>query len=184
MEKEKKFDYDSFMSMMDRISRERDADSQIARERHEKLTADLERLDKIVNGIGHNSGYHAEQFFQNALDKTKIFAGIKFDKMIPNLGVMGRENCEFDFALVNGDTIALIEVKSRIHPKYVKELATNKLAQFRKFFPEYRNYSVYLGVAGFSFDKSVEEEARKYGVGVVRQDGDSFQVDAGGLKVY
>jgi hypothetical protein len=249
MSEKKKFDLDDFMAAMDRISRDRDADTAAFNARHEKWMADseadserrkredderhrkwmaeadrrdrearvrheewmaeadrrdreareryeewmaeskestrkLDKLNETVNGIGQNSGYHAEQFFQNALDKTKMFAGIKFDKMIPNLGVHGRENCEFDMALVNGDTIALLEAKNRIHPKYVRELATEKLTQFRKLFPEYRNYSVYLGVAGFSFDKSVVEEARKYGVGVVRQDGDSVQVDADGLKVY
>jgi len=144
----------------------------------------LEKLEKLYGGVSENSGRHAEEFFQNAMRKTLTFGGIKFDKLIPNLAVTGGDNCEFDIALVNGDTVALMEAKNRIHPEFVNELATKKLAQFRKLFPEYGNYSVYLGVAGFSFDKTVYAEAKKYGVGVVRQDGDSVQVDAGCLKVY
>jgi len=144
----------------------------------------LEKLEKLYGGVSENIGRHAEEFFQNALTKTLTFGGIKFDKVIPNLAVTGSDNCEFDIALVNCDSIALMEAKNRIHTEFVNELATKKLAQFRKFFPEYGNYHVYLGVAGFSFDKTVYAEAKKYGVGVVRQDGDSVQVDAGCLKVY
>jgi hypothetical protein len=144
----------------------------------------LKKLEKLYGGVSDNSGRHAEEFFQNALRKTLTFGGIKFDELKPNLAFSGKKNCEFDMALVNGDSIAIIEARNRVRQQYVQELATKKLAQFRKFFPDYANYKIYLGLAGFSFEKAVYDEAKKYGVGVIRQDGDSVQVDAGALKVY
>ena len=144
----------------------------------------LKKLERLYGGVSENSGRHAEEFFQNALRKTLTFGGIKFDELKPNLAFSGKKNCEFDMALVNGDTIAVIEARNRVRQQYVQELATKKLAQFRKFFPRYANYKIYLGLAGFSFEKAVYDEAKKYGVGVIRQDGDSVQVDAGELKVY
>jgi hypothetical protein len=67
---------------------------------------------------------------------------------------------------------------------YTALTAENKTAQFRKYFPVYKDYDLYLGVAGFSFDKSVAEEAKKYGVGIIRQVGDSIEIDDDKLKVY
>jgi hypothetical protein len=66
----------------------------------------------------------------------------------------------------------------------VEELATNKLTQFRKLFPEYANYRIYLGIAGLSFDKSVVKEAGKFGIGMVKQDGKTVEVNAENMKVY
>jgi len=39
-------------------------------------------------------------------------------------------------------------------------------------------------VAGFSFDGSVIEEAKKYGIGVVRQVGELLEINDNDLKVY
>jgi hypothetical protein len=40
-----------------------------------------------------------------------------------------------------------IEVKNCIHPNFVKELAEERIEKFRKFFPEYSDYSAYIGIA-------------------------------------
>jgi len=144
----------------------------------------MKKLEKLVGGMGENTGHYAEEFFQNAFAKSPVFAGIKFDKVIPNLMAQKKESCEFDIVLVNGDTVAIIEAKNRVHPDFVKELVTVKLEQFRSFFPEYANYKVYLGIAGLSFDKTVAKKAHEYGVCMVRQDGKAIEIDADGVKVY
>jgi len=155
-----------------------------SRKEHEEAIKRLKKLEGLVGGISHNTGFHAEEFFQNALEKTLSFGGIKFDKLIRNLSIQKKVNCEFDIALVNGDSVALIEAKNRVHPDDLKVLTTKKLEQFRRFFPVYANYRVYLGVAGFSFADTVTDEAHRLGVGIVRQDGDSIEEDAGQLSVF
>jgi hypothetical protein len=58
------------------------------------------------------------------------------------------------------------------------------VAQFRKYFPQYKDYKLYLGVAGFSFDKIVIKKAKELGIGILRQVGDGVEMDEGKLKEY
>jgi Holliday junction resolvase-like predicted endonuclease len=146
------------------------------------------RIDDVgqqVGGINDNIGHHAEQFFQDILGETLTFAGIKYNKMIPNLECKGKiPSGEFDIVLVNGKNVAIIEAKNRIHPNFVTKLVEEKVAKFRSFFPEYKNRKLYLGIAGFSFSNTVIEKAKKYGVGIIRQAGKSIEVEAQNLRAY
>jgi len=173
-------------------AKQREAESIVIREvekiRKKKTEKRLEELHKelllSVYGDGENVEYYATEFFQNAFSKSLTFAGIKFDGMYRSLNISGKVCCEFDIILINGNTVAIIEAKNRIHPNFVTELATKKLEQFRKFFPLYANYRTYLGIAGLSFDKAAVEKANEFGVGIVRQNGESIEVNAEGIKAY
>ncbi|MDR3013050.1 MAG: hypothetical protein LBU70_07555, partial [Chitinispirillales bacterium] len=139
----------------DRAAAERDKKAaerdKKAAERDKKAAERLKKLEEVVGGIGNNNGYYAEEFFQNSFSANLEFAGIKFDHMIKNVGFSGKENGEFDILLVNGDTVAIIEAKYRIHSDFVEQFVNKKLKQFRRFFPMYQNHAVYLGIAGMSF---------------------------------
>jgi hypothetical protein len=105
--------------------------------------------------------------------------------MLPNLKYSRKgKSAEFDIVLVNGESVAIIEAKNRIHPDFIKEIAVNKASQFREYFPVYENYKLYLGAAGFSFDESVVKEAKVYGIGIIRQVGDAVEIDDKDLKAY
>jgi len=144
----------------------------------------IKELSKQMGGINDNIGHHAEQYFQDVFRKKLEFGRMKYDEMIPNLAYKGKEKIEFDIALLNGDTIALIEVKNRIHPDFVKELAEERIEKFRKYFQEFSDYRAYLGIAGFSFSDEVLEQASRYGIGIVKQVGDSVEISAEKLRVY
>jgi len=145
----------------------------------------LDRLCGKVGGIENNQGYHAEQFFQDVFEKKLEFGRIKYDEMIPNLAYKDKGvKIEFDVVLLNGNSIALIEVKNRIHPNFVKELAEERIKKFREFFPRYSNYQAYLGIAGFSFCDEVLEQASRYGIGIVKQAGEGIEVKADNLRAY
>jgi hypothetical protein len=145
----------------------------------------LKALGIQVGGIDENQGHHAEQYFQNAFEENPVFGGVKYDEMILNLAHKSRAaEIEFDIALLNGNSIALIEAKNRIHPKFVKKFAEERVQKFKQYFLEFKGYKVYLGIAGFSFSKAVLEEAEKYGIGVVRQVGNSIEMSKKKLKVY
>jgi len=162
------------------------------KERMEEQTAQIKeqtvQIDKQgtqIGGLSNNIGHHAEQFFQNVFKEKLEFGRIKYDEMILNLTYKGKKyKIEFDIALVNGDSIALIEVKNRIHPDFVIELAEERIEKFREYFHEFDNYDVYLGIAGFSFSDEVLDRASTYGIGIVKQVGDSVEVEANNLKVY
>jgi len=156
-----------------------------ANKRSTELDEKFDKVYKTICGVSDNAGHHAEQYFQNVLAYKLSFGQIKYDYMQPNVRYKRKgEHAEFDIVLFNGNTVAIIEAKNRIHPDFIKEIAEKKVAQFRKYFPLYKNHALYLGVAGFSFDESVEQEAKKYGVGIIRQVGDAIEMDDKNLKVY
>jgi hypothetical protein len=145
----------------------------------------LERLGIKVGGISNNAGHHAEQYFQDILAETLTFGGIKYDEMVPNITYKSKKyEIEFDIALVNGKSIAIIEVKNRIHPNDVRKFAEERIEIFRRFFPEFKRHKAYLGIAGFSFSKAVLEEAKKYGMGLIKQVGKSIEIEAKNLRAY
>jgi len=150
-----------------------------------ELDVKFKELNIQIGGISNNQGYHAEQFFQDVFKKKLEFGRIKYDEMIPNLSHKGKKDeIEFDIALVNGDSVALIEVKNRIHPDFVKEFAEERIEKFRKYFQEFADYQVYLGIAGFSFSDEVLDRASAYGIGIVKQVGEGIEVKADNLRAY
>ena len=168
----------------DRRMQETDRRMQETDRRMQETDRIVKELSKQMGGINDNIGHHAEQYFQDIFRKKLEFGRMKYDEMIPNLAYKGKEKIEFDIALLNGDSIALIEVKSRIHPDFVKELAEERIEKFRKYFHEFSDYRAYLGIAGFSFSDEVLEQASRYGIGIVKQVGDSVEISAEKLRVY
>jgi RNA processing factor Prp31 len=145
----------------------------------------LNKLGEEIGGISNNIGHHAEQYFQDILAETLTFGGIKYDEMIPNITYKSKKyEIEFDIALINGKSIAIIEVKNRIHPNDVRKFAEERIEIFRRFFPEFKKHKAYLGIAGFSFSKAVLEEAKKYGMGVIKQVGKSIEIADANLRAY
>ncbi len=161
-------------------------ESQRETDRHLKeLKDDLKELARRLGGIDDNQGHHAEQFFQDVFKRKLEFGMVKYDEMIPNLAYKGKKGeIEFDIALVNGEAVALIEVKNRIHPDFVKKFAEERVEKFREFFREFEDYDVYLGIAGFSFSDEVLDRASAYGIGIVKQVGEGVEIKADNLKVY
>jgi hypothetical protein len=159
----------------------------------EETARQMKETDKKVKevcgkmgGIDENLGHHAEQFFQDVFRRKMEFGGIKYKRIHPNfIGESdNKEKIEFDIALFNGESVALIEVKNRIHPNFVTEFAQERVRKFRELCPEYKSYKLYLGIAGFSFDKKVMEEAKENGIGIVKQAGEGIEVEAENLKAY
>jgi len=162
--------------------------ARIVKETSLQMKKSDEKLEKIVvemGGISKNQGFHAEQFFQDVFKKKLEFGRVKYDEMIPNLAYKGKKcEIEFDIALVNGDSIALIEVKNRIYPDFVNAFAEERIEKFRRFFREFDGYNVYLGIAGFSFSEEVLHRASTYGIGIIKQAGDGVEISAKNLRVY
>jgi len=147
----------------------------------------IKELSRRIGGIDENQGHHAEQYFQEILMEKLTFGGQKYDRMIPNLECFGKNGVpliEFDIVLVNGKSVAIIETKNRIHPNFVKNLVEERLPKFRELFPGFSKCKAYLGIAGFSFSKKVLEEAKKYGIGIIRQVGNSVEIKADKLTAY
>ena len=142
----------------------------------DRLTKKLDTIGKLVGSIGNGHGEIAEEFFFNTIsDKLKL-AGIEYDFVDKNVtrnkhGVQD----EYDIFMVNGKDIAIIEVKYKAHENDVDRLIHKKYKNFKKLFPEYRNFNHHLALASFKVHDDVIKQAREQGVIVLQRRGDVFE---------
>ena len=168
----------------DRIITERQAetDRQMA-----KTDRQISRLEKQIGGVSNNHGLFAEEYFINSLEESeKTLLGEKFDKLIKTKIVEDEDNRtkgEFDIVLVNGKSVAIVEVKFRARDKHVDKVL-KKVKPFRDRFPEYQNHQLYLGLASMVFDEDIEEQCKENGIAVIKQVGDMVVIHDENLKSF
>jgi len=141
---------------------------------------------KEIGGISKSNGEMAHEAIFNILKQDLTFAGIKFDDAIPKVPVLNgfKTETDIDALMLNGDTIALIEIKYKVNKKDVKKLVFDTVSKFKENFPKYDKYKILLGVGGMSFDDDAIDEAKENGVGVIKVVGDKVEYYTEGIKVY
>jgi hypothetical protein len=147
----------------------------------------ITRMEKQTGGLSNNHGAFAEEFFINSLEqREKLLFGEKFDKLIKSKIVeddTNRTKGEFDIMLVNGKSVAIVEVKFRARDKHV-DMVLKKIKPFRERFPEYQNHKVYLGLASLIFDEYIEDKCKENGIAVIKQVGDTVVIHDENLKTF
>jgi len=160
-------------------------DEQIA-----ELTASIKETRKEVGGLSKSYGMHAESYFFESLKRTKQFGGINYNYVGDDIkGTFSMPNGEvvdgqFDIVMHNGDSVVIIEVKSKVKREDVKDLVDRKVEFYKKMYPQYAGKKFHLGIAGFSYDKNAEEEAMKRGVGILKLVGENVEIQDKHLIVY
>jgi hypothetical protein len=153
----------------------------------EKVSKQIAKTDKMVGGISTNNGLFAEEYFYNSLRKgKKILMGEKFDKLIKSEILEdenGKTKGELDIILINGESLVIVEVKFKVRDRHVDRVM-KKVKPFRERFPEYRNHTVYLGLASMVFDEDIVDKCKENGIAVIKQEGDSVVVHDENLKAF
>jgi len=151
----------------------------------------IKAMQKELGGIGHSNGAFAEDFFYNSLEKSMTFAGVHFDSISDKFGGRIKNSDgtitedQFDIVMTNDKAVAIIEIKYEADErKYPKEMAERKIKNFRTLFPYYANYKIYLGIGALSFSQNVIHEAKKYGIGLLKQRGETIQFKTDWVKAY
>jgi hypothetical protein len=159
-------------------------------EEHKEFDKKFWVMHKEIGGISNSNGDFAEEFFYNSLEKTMTFAGMRFDvisnkfakkKIMPDKTEI---EAQFDVVLHNGKSIALIEAKYKANLKDLKELVEKKVPNFRLLYPEYAKYKLYLGLGSLVLKERIVQEAKKLGVGLMRQKGDSVEYKTDWVRAY
>jgi hypothetical protein len=150
----------------------------------DKLLASHKQLGKMVGGISNSQGDVAEEFFINSIGSNQNIGGIQYDMMYSNLSkkVANQIEDEFDIVLVNGKDVAIIEIKYKLHQKDIDRLLNKKLVNFKKIYPEYKDYNHHLGLASFKIHNELKQEALDNNIMVLQRKGDiieSFLPDGG-----
>ena len=139
----------------------------------------LEKATALVGGMGQNQGAVAEEFFFNSLQAKPVLGGVQYDDVIDSVrGFSGKLRGEYDVVMVNGKSVALIEVKYVVHPDDIAKTIKG-IENYRTFFPQHKNFDVYGAIAGFKVPPEVAEAAKQQGLMVLKRVGDVMEVDAG-----
>ena len=142
----------------------------------------LNRVAKMVGSMGNNQGDVAEEYFVNSLKDDLDLLGRHYDVLIPNFTIKAKHiTDEYDILLVNGEELAMIEVKYKLHQNDVKGLEKKILNL--KALPQYKNYKIYAGVAGFKVPQDTIDLAMEHGYFVLQRKGDVINTYSRELKV-
>ena len=145
------------------------------------LDARIAATNDTVNGIGKSNGMFAEDIYYRTLWRKKEFAGIHFDDVSNAFGGVKklpggkRLQDQFDIVMLNDASAAIVEAKYRARKEDVTTLVEKKVNNFKILFPDYKDLKIYLGLAAMAFEDDVVEEARKYGVGLLQQVGETVE---------
>ena len=139
-------------------------------------TSEVEKLSQYVGNIGKNQGSVAEEFFINSISPTLKVGEIQYDELYKNLYKKTKKaEGEFDILLVNGTELALIETKYKAHENDVDDLINKKYNNFKKLYPEYKDYNHHLGLASFFISDETKEKALSNNVMILQRKGEVLE---------
>jgi Holliday junction resolvase-like predicted endonuclease len=142
----------------------------------EKTSREVDKLSQYVGNIGKNQGSVAEEFFINSISPTLKLGNIQYDELYKNLYKKTKKaEGEFDIVLVNGTELALIETKYKAHENDVDDLINKKYNNFKKLYPEYKDYNHHLGLASFFISDQTKERALNNNVMILQRKGEILE---------
>ena len=153
-----------------------------AQKRSEENEKAFKELRESIGGIGNSNGDVAEEYFINSFTKNPQLNGETFHRVISNYKPLEYDD-EYDVLMLNGKSIAIIEVKYNVKKNDIAKLLL-KAENFRKYLSQYSNHKLYLGMASLSFRKIIENDIIDKGIAVIKQVGDKMVVNNENLKVF
>jgi hypothetical protein len=153
----------------------------LATETHRKLA----EVGRQLGDIGHSNGDAAENYFFNSLEDNIKLGKIKFDTISRNVKQRKhRLEDEYDIFLENGNAVGIIEVKYKVQKSHIDSMLEKKSKNFRILFPDYKDYKLYIGIAGLSIDTETEQYAIENGLVVLKQKGDVMQINSQNMMAF
>lgn len=137
----------------------------------ERILADVAREH---GSLANNLGDAAEETFYEGLEESKRLGDYEFETVARN--VRDIDGHEYDIVMRNGSTVAVVEVKHKVHPKDVTQLVEKTIPAFKESFPQYKDYDIFGALAGMSFPTEVRESAERRGLYVLTQSGNNIKL--------
>jgi predicted outer membrane protein len=161
------------------FSKKMEASSEaFAKEMRDARSESEKQWNKKMGEIYNRLGDLAEYTFvpEAILEKFKEL-GYEFDNYCRRERVIGEDGCaraEYDVVLRNGDTVALVEIKSFFRYEYIDRfirqisVATNE---------KYRGKRIIAAIAALELPKEVKNYALDKGLYVIEQAGQDIKID-------
>ena len=146
-------------------------------------------LQKVIQEYGsfiNNQGQQAEDFFIKGIRKTGLkVAGIQFDDISPRVIRQGRRGgIELDAVLTNGEVVALLEVKIKLHVNDVEAIYQKRIGAFRKYLREFNDKRLVVLVGGYTINLDALALAHRYGFICLTPDHQNLKIDAGAYRSF
>ena len=152
--------------------------------RVDETSRKVEKVSKMYGGMSASQGDFAENFFTNSLQRTLSIGGIEFDSMAAPLllGKKGKTR-EFDIVMVNGASVAIVEVKYKANLADLDQVAA-QIKAYRERQPAHKDFAIYAGLASLSVNRTIVKAARERGFFVLQQVGETLEVTTEGMRAH
>ncbi len=134
-----------------------------------KTEAALAEMAKELGGIGNTQGEIAEDLFRRNLVSLMQEKGSKLTSVSQRVKAISER--EYDLIGVNGELVAIVEVKSKVSNKNLETFVHKQIPAFRNDFPQYKKHKIIGCVAGLIVRKEIEKKAASIGLFVLTQKG-------------
>jgi len=164
----------------------RDTDRQM-KKTDNHLKEKFSDLKDYVGAIGRNNGDVAETYFYKTIANTMKIGELDFEIIEQNVKRKNRRKNmegEYDIILTNSDSVAMVEIKYKLHPADIEKIVNKTIPVFKKLFPEKKDYKLYIVVAGMTIPDESKKLAFKHGFFVLTQGGGTLNIEHDHVKAY
>ena len=138
----------------------------------------ISNLSKEIGSLGNKWGEFVENMVAPACVTMFAERGIPVHQISQRVKTKldGGRSMEIDVLVVNNKAAVLVEVKSTLTVSDVQDHIED-MKQFKEFFPQYEKYRVMGAVAGMIIGDGVDKFAKKQGLFVIVQSGETVTID-------
>ena len=138
----------------------------------------MKELSKQLGGHANRLGEFVQEMVKPAVVRLFQERGLPVHQVFPNMEGKSRDDqveIEVDLVVVNTQSLIAVECKSHLTLEAVNEHA-ERLAVFKRCFPQWTDHTVLGAVAGMVIPKNVSRYAHSKGFFVLAQNGDSIEI--------
>ena len=141
--------------------------------------------ESIQNFIKNDADACEQRFVESLNSNDLIVAGVNFYEIHSNVRKkLGGKNIELDALLINGDSVAIMEVKKKLHLNDVVKVRDNLIGRFRYLFPEHQAKRLLALVAGESINADAKDQALEAGFVVLSFKASELQMQTQQARYY
>ncbi len=167
------------MSQQATIQELRDLDNELKLSKKETelmFRATERKLNKLIYSFEDQWGRLIESLIEGGLVKLMNSRGIEVHRTSTRVtGDYKGRQYEFDIIAHNGNEIVIVEVKSGLNVKKVKEIL-EELSQVKIWLHEYKNYKIYGALAYLKSNEESTKFAERQGLFVIKATGDTSRI--------
>lgn len=148
----------------------------ILTESSRKTDARISQLSREIGNLGGKWGRFVENMVAPACETLFVSRGIPVHRVSQRVKQkLEHKTLEVDVLVSNENHVLAVEVKSTLGVDDIREFIQD-LAEFKQFFPEYKNKQLYGAVAGIELEENADKYAYKQGLFVLAQAGEAIKI--------